>query len=219
MELYPIMIHIEHKHAVVIGGGSVASRKAADLLKAGARVKIISPEVDETILALADTCPGNVAIVKRTYEKGDLSGASIAFTATDDNEVNRAVYQEAIENNIFINTVDVPELCSFYVPSWFKKGDLIVSVSTSGASPAMAGKIRRELEETVPDEIDAILCTLKKIRTILKEDNNYCTLGSPERGTILKYLVRCGSVDQCLDSEDDDLKRVIDEVCRELNLA
>jgi precorrin-2 dehydrogenase / sirohydrochlorin ferrochelatase len=131
---------------VVVGGGRVAARKVGPLLQAGAEVVVISPDVRPE---LADM---DVEIHRRPYEYGDLEGAYLAFTATDVREVNAAVTREAKERGVPINVADRPFEGDFAVPSTLRRGRLQVAVSTGGASPTLARRIRSELEEAFGNE-------------------------------------------------------------------
>ncbi len=126
---------------MVVGGGAVANRKARKLLQARAEVVVISPEVKPEIESMA------VEVRRRRYEEGDLEGAYLAFTATDSREVNAAVAREARERGIPVNVADRPSEGDFALPSTLRRGRLQVAVSTGGASPALARRIREELEE------------------------------------------------------------------------
>ena len=124
MKLYPVMVNMEGRLAVVVGGGGVAARKVADLMDSGAKVKVVSPQINEEILSLFKDF-SDLEIVKREYEYGDLDGAALVFSATNDRSVNELVFMEAEGRNIFINAVDDPDNCSFYVPSFTRKGDFL----------------------------------------------------------------------------------------------
>jgi len=141
---------------VVVGGGAVATRKAGKLLQAGAQVVVVSPEVHPELAGM------DIEIQHRPYEYGDLEGANLAFTATSSREVNAAVAGEARERGVPINVADRPSEGDFAVPSTLQRGALQVAVSTGGASPTLARRIRSELEEVfgpawagVVEELDA----------------------------------------------------------------
>lgn len=189
MKLYPVMVNIEGKPSVVIGGGDVAGRKVLDLLESGARVKVVSPVFNDRITRAAEDFKGSVELVQRKYINGDLDGAVMVFSATDDPAVNHEVFLEADSKNILINAVDDPPNCSFYVPSFIRKGDLLFALSTSGASPAMAARLRRELEEHIPENIDVLLHRLKTAKELLKNHHTFSGIASPERGVIMKKIV------------------------------
>lgn len=188
MTLYPVMLNISSRKVVVIGGGSVALRKVEDLVRCGALVTVIAPELHETIAAMHAADPERVHVLERAYRHGDLEGAHIVFAASGDERVNHEVFLEANEKKIFINAVDDPGNCSFFVPSWFTRDGLVISVSTSGISPSLAAKIRRDIEKVIPDSIEHILTALQAARKTLREEK-FKKLSSSERGRILKKIV------------------------------
>ncbi len=189
MGLYPVLLQMENRLAAVIGGGEVAFRKVRDLLEAGARVRVISPELHEGLLELNKDEDERLDLQRREYRPGDLEGVQIAFSATNDSAVNRQVFEEATERGIFLNSVDDPPNCSFIVPSFVRKGELILALSTGGASPAMAARLRRQLERCLPDNVAEILDALRGARSLLIEEKQFQNLNSPERGRILKTIV------------------------------
>jgi len=136
---------------VVVGGGKVATRKVGKLLQAGAGVVVISPEVRPELAEI------DVEIQSRPYECGDLEGANLAFAATGSREVNAAVAREAKERGVPINVADRPSEGDFAVPSTLRRGNLQVAVSTGGASPTLARRIRSELEEAFGPEWAGVL--------------------------------------------------------------
>jgi precorrin-2 dehydrogenase/sirohydrochlorin ferrochelatase len=188
MKYYPIFLDLKNRNVTVIGGGDVALRKVHDLIESGAFVTVVSPELHPEILRLGEE-RDNPVIIRRDYYPGDLEGAVLAFSATDDPDINRSVYREATERGIFINAVDDPENCSFIIPSSFTRGDLTVAVSTGGASPAMSAKVRRLLERSLPEEIGDMLEALKEARSLLKEHESFRELDTQRRGEVLKAIV------------------------------
>lgn len=189
MNQYPVMLNLSGRRAIVIGGGSVAARKTRDLLDNDALVTVISPEYNDEFNGLKKSYPDRLDMEKRSYRKGDLKGALIVFSATDNHELNREIYREAKELNIFINAVDDPPNCTFTVPSSFKRGDLLVTVSTGGVSPAMSARIRRDIEKHIPESVEDTLSALKEARKLLQNDDVFTDISSEERGTILKQIV------------------------------
>ena len=187
MKVYPVMLNIEGRLAVIIGGGAVAFRKAIDLLEAGALVKIVSPEIFAELEQRASG-DSRVEIVKREYRGGDLEGAWIVISATDNPEVNREVFSEAVERKLFVNAVDDPPNCSFIVPSVMRRGDLVAAVSTSGASPSVAARIRRDIEKIIPENIEAQLEAFREARNILKNDSGFSGFDFKKRGEIIKKI-------------------------------
>ena len=144
--LYPLFMDVSGSRCVVVGGGGVASRKVRGLLESGARVVVVSPEVAPEIEGM------DVTVERRPYRSGDLAGAVLAFAATDRREVNAAVAREARENGIPVNVADRPAEGDFALPSVLRRGGLQVAVSTGGASPTLARKIRVAMEPSFAAE-------------------------------------------------------------------
>ncbi|MGA2192456.1 MAG: bifunctional precorrin-2 dehydrogenase/sirohydrochlorin ferrochelatase [Nitrospirota bacterium] len=164
---YPAFIRLSGRRAVVIGGGPVASRKAATLLAAGASVTIISPSLSPALQRLADE--GLVSYENRNYREGDLGGAFIAVAATDDPEVNLMAAGEAERLSILINCANPPDAGNFIVPSSVKKGSLTVAVSTGGISPALSKKLRRDLDLFIGAGYGPFLEFLKEAREHVRD--------------------------------------------------
>jgi precorrin-2 dehydrogenase / sirohydrochlorin ferrochelatase len=188
MELYPVMIELAGRRVAVIGAGSVALRKAVDLLRCGARVSVIAPAMHEGFAVLAEEYGDRLDLIAREYHYGDICDSLLVFAATDDEEVNRSVFNEARERNILVNSADDPFNCSFFLPSFFRKGDLIMSISTAGASPALAARLQRELQKHIPEHIDSILAALREARQMLKNAGPFSHLDTHRRGEILKSI-------------------------------
>ncbi|MBI5047442.1 MAG: bifunctional precorrin-2 dehydrogenase/sirohydrochlorin ferrochelatase [Deltaproteobacteria bacterium] len=159
---YPIFLDIKRKPCVVIGGGNVAERKVLSLLDAGAKVLVISPKLTSALKRLAGK--KTIGYRNKSYEQGDLKGFFLAYSATNDPAANESVFHEAKKRGILLNVVDVPELCNFIVPSVVDRGDLLIAISTSGRSPAMAKKIRQQLEKEFGWEYAAFLEIMGKVR-------------------------------------------------------
>lgn len=159
---YPAFLNLRDRLCVVIGGGRVAERKVLALLEAKARVKVISPELTQTLVELFNE--KKITWEKREYREGDLEGAWLVIAATNDPEIQKKVLEEAEKRKIFCNVVDVPELCSFIVPSVIRRGDLVLAISTSGSSPAVARRIRETLERLFGWEYEVYLKLMKSLR-------------------------------------------------------
>jgi len=188
-ELYPITIQLAGRRVTVIGAGEVALRKVADLLRCGARVTVIAPFIHDGFASLAEEYGDRLVMIQREYRHGDIGDSLLVFSATDDETVNRAVFAEARERTILINSVDDPSNCSFFIPSSYRKGDLIMSLSTGGASPALAARLRRALQKYIPENIDTILEALNEARQMLKSGEPFMHLDTVRRGQILKSIV------------------------------
>ena len=159
---HPIVVSLDGEPVVVVGGGPVAERKVAGLLEAGARVTVVSPEVTAAIDAWHGE--GRIALELRPYRAGDLEGARLAYAATDDDSVSRAVRAEADQRRVWLNVADVPDLCDFYVPAVVRRGDLTVAVTTGGGSPGLARRIREWLDGQLGPELTSLTERLSALR-------------------------------------------------------
>ena len=163
---YPVFIDVRDRRCVVIGGGNIGEEKVHKLLDCGAKVVVISPEVNEGVSNLVDN--DRVSWVQQEYQPGDLKGAFIAIAATSENQVNRRIAREAQERNVLLNVVDVTHLCTFIAPSVTRRGDVAIAVSTGGASPALARKFREELSHAHLLEYADLTPLLAEARADLK---------------------------------------------------
>lgn len=161
---YPVTLDITGRRCVVVGGGSVAARKAASLADAGADTVVVAPKACDEVKRMADE--NRIAYVAEPFAPHHLDDAFLVFAATDDREVNRSVYREATLRRAPVNVADQPELCGFYVPSVLRRGDLTIAVSTNGASPAVARRVRTRLEKEFGDEWIAYLDLMAEARKL-----------------------------------------------------
>jgi siroheme synthase-like protein len=161
------MVDIKGKRCVVIGGGEVALRRAEMLMEHGAQVEIISPELCHELNRMAAS--GAVLSTLREYKPGDLHGAFVVVAATDNSKINNQVAEEALKLGILINVVDIPELSSFIVPSCLRRGDVTIAISTGGKSPALARRLRIELEKSFGDEYASLALLVSQVRSELKQ--------------------------------------------------
>jgi siroheme synthase-like protein len=163
---YPVFLNISGRKCVVVGGGQVALRKVRALLEHGADVEVISPEPCPELVQLAET--GEIRSLNRKYRAGDLTGVFIAITATDNADTNRQVLAEARKGAVLLNVVDDAENSDFIVPSYLRRGQVTVAVSTAGKSPALARKIRSRLEKELGDEYASLALLINEVRTEVK---------------------------------------------------
>jgi precorrin-2 dehydrogenase / sirohydrochlorin ferrochelatase len=169
MAYYPIFLNLSGRRCVVVGGGPVAERKIEGLLEAGASVTVVSPALTTKLKTLVKE--KKIRHFMRDYRKGDLSGYRLALVATDDGQVNRAVYEEAQELDVFINSADDPAHCDFILPSVLRRGELQVAVASGGSSPALSRMIREELEKYFTEDYAALSELVAEVRRELKENN------------------------------------------------
>ena len=166
MAHYPISVDLTNRRCVVVGGGTVAQRKVETFLEFGAAVAVVAPELTPRLRELASE--GAIEHIAGMYEPANLDGAFLAVAATDDPHTNRAVSAEAQRRGMLVNVVDEPDLCTFFVPAIVRQGDLVIGVSTSGRSPAMARRIREELEALFGSHYGELAELLGELRDEIK---------------------------------------------------
>jgi len=162
MDLFPIFLKIAAHPCIVIGAGHLAESKIESLRAAHARVTVIAPQGTKRIAELA--AEGEIEWHRREYASGDLTGNFLVIAATNVPAVNRAVHHEATGKNILCNAVDDPPFCDFYFPSVVRRGDLQIAISTAGASPALAQKIRKDINAQLPLDAGDWLTDLGNLR-------------------------------------------------------
>lgn len=166
-EYYPVYLNLAGKGCVILGGGTVAQGKIAALRDAGASITIISPEATEGIKRAAQR--GEVTWLEREYRPGDLEGAFIAVAATNVWHVNREIYEEAEARGVLLNVVDDPDQCTFIAPSIVRRDPVVLAISTGGASPALARKMRELLSEARVLRWAELAGALGQARRVIKE--------------------------------------------------
>lgn len=145
MALFPMFLKLSERKCVVVGAGRIAEDKITSLLNAEAEVTVIANSISVAVRQLASL--GGVALMEREFVPEDLAGAFLVIAATSKAEVNRAVYEEAQRRGVLCNAVDDPENCDFYFPAVAQRGALQIAISTAGESPALAQRLREEIEE------------------------------------------------------------------------
>ncbi|MCD6570177.1 MAG: bifunctional precorrin-2 dehydrogenase/sirohydrochlorin ferrochelatase [Deltaproteobacteria bacterium] len=189
---YPIFLDLKDKECVVVGGGIVAARKIESLLGAGAKVTVISPDVISEIANM----PG-IKIRHRQYKPRDLKDAFLVIAATNNEKENKVVSKEALSRHIFCNVVDQTDLCSFIVPSVVEKGPIKIAISTGGASPSLASKLRREIDNSIGPEYETLARILDKIRPLVLSQEG----GAPEHRRIFDVLINSALMDAIKDND------------------
>jgi precorrin-2 dehydrogenase / sirohydrochlorin ferrochelatase len=167
---YPILLRLQNRLCVVVGGGEVAARKVTGLLECGALVKVIAPEVTKAIAALAKC--NKLQHIARSYRRGDLKGAFLVIGATDDKAVNQRLCREAEARAILVNIVDQPDLCNCTMPARVRRGPLTIAISSAGGSPALSKHIREIIETTVGPEYGELAELMAGLRGEVKSRFN-----------------------------------------------
>ncbi len=163
MEYYPVNLDIRDRLCLVVGGGAVGQRKTERLIHCGARVHVISPKTTNALERMA-AAGDQLTISLRPFRESDLDGVFLVFCSTDDPDTNRWVSEAAESRGLLCNVADMPDRSRFIVPSVVQRGDLILTVSTSGKSPAVARSLRKELEDRFGEEYAGLLSLMGAIR-------------------------------------------------------
>jgi precorrin-2 dehydrogenase/sirohydrochlorin ferrochelatase len=170
MRYYPAYLDIKDRDCLVVGGGSVGTRKVKRLLECGAKVTVVSIDATETLKELSDS--GVIQLKKRDFQTADLDDRFLVVGATDNQELNFKIHAEAEHRGLLCNIADRPKACNFILPSIVNRGDLIIAISTSGKSPALAKRLRKHLETEFGDEYAKFLNLMGAIRQkLLSQDH------------------------------------------------
>lgn len=213
MAYYPVNLDVTDRACLVIGGGQVGARKVAGLLACGARV---------TVVGLAATPPirewarkGIIAYHERAYRSDDLDGVFLVIGATNDNVLNQHIHAAARERQVLCNIADQPALCNFILPAVVRRGDLVIAASTSGQSPALAKKLRQELEVAYGEEYAQGLQWLGAIRKKLLATDH-----APEaHKALFNKLIDAGLIEMIRDARYEELDTLLVKTLgREYNL-
>ncbi|MBF0551789.1 MAG: bifunctional precorrin-2 dehydrogenase/sirohydrochlorin ferrochelatase [Deltaproteobacteria bacterium] len=206
MKYYPMFLDLKGRRCLVVGGGQVAQRKVITLVECGAEVILIAPEVTDV---LKDYVTGG----RITHRIGNFTPSSLENTfmvigATNDPTMNSRIAKEAAARGILHNIVDQPEDCSFILPSILARGDLTLAVSTAGRSPALAKKIRRQLEDQIGEEYGRFLEIMGLVRKRLLQENR----PSAENKILFETLVESDLLSQCRNGDHEGIDRRLQEI-------
>ena len=189
MSLFAMFLKLTGRPCVVVGAGAIAEGKIESLLGAEAQVTVVAPEALPRVREWADA--GEIRWEQREYAAGDLAGAFLAVAATATPAVNRAVFAEATERGVLVNAVDDPPFCDFYFPSIVKRGELQIAISTAGESPALAQRLRKEINAALPLDTGEWLMELGRLR---REVTAVEPIGEPRKQLLHELAARevCG---------------------------
>jgi len=206
------MMNLVEKRVLVVGGGRVATRKVRGLLESGAAVTVVSPELDPELAELAVS--GQVEWIQSRFDESCMDlypDTLLVFGTTDNREVNVRIHKAAMERKIPCNIADVPDLCTFIVPAVITQGDLMIAVSTGGASPALARRIREDLEKRFGPEYAAMTQLLGDIRRqVLKTGST-----SDENKKLFMEIVDSGILSALKDNDHDRVLGILRSILPE----
>ena len=206
MQTYPVFAIVADKSCLVVGGGLVGERKVQDLLLAGARVTVVSRELTPALEQIAAN--GEIRYLKEDFTEEHLAGVVLVIGATDDPRVNAKVSAAAQARGIWVNIVDAPELCTFIVPAQVRRGDLLVAIGTGGASPALARKLRLELEQHFGPQYGPYLALLQGVRNRLLTARR----GHPDNAGLFKRLVDSPLLEALARGDRQEVQRLLKEI-------
>ena len=162
MKYYPINLNIHNRDCLVVGGGGVGTRKVITLLDCGARVTVVSPDPTPRLKKLA--AEGSIQLKERSYRSDDVDQVFLVIGATDDENLNRQISKDAERVKILCNIADRPDVCNFILPAIVRRGDLAITISTSGKSPALAKRLRLDLQTQFGEQYADLLRLMGAIR-------------------------------------------------------
>lgn len=166
MKYFPIFVDAQHIHCLVVGAGEVAARKCELLLKTPAKITIVAPWVSDTVEKLSKS--DNVTLIRRKFESSDLNGKQMVFVATDSEDTNQEIHDQAHAQNILVNVVDNTPLCKFITPSIVDRSPIIIAMSSGGVAPVLLRYIRQKLESVIPHNIKRLGLFSEKFRDKVK---------------------------------------------------
>ena len=168
-KLFPMFLKLGARPCLVVGAGAIAESKIASLLEAGARVRVVAPEATEQVRSWAAS--KTTEWHQRPFQPADLESMFLVIAATSSTELHERIYKEATQRGVLCNIVDVPALCDFYYPSVVQRGALQIAISTAGQSPALAQRLRKQLEDQFGPEYEEWLAQLGEARDKLRSAN------------------------------------------------
>ncbi len=227
LKYYPISLDIANKNCLVVGGGSVGARKAITLARCRAIVKVVSPFFSDEFVKKTDIyCKietpfdkfekdelnfknsGKIISIKKPYDSNDLNSTFLVIGATDNMDVNRQIAYDAKQRDVLCNIADFPEGSSFVLPSIVQRGDLVITISTSGNSPALAKKLRKELELQFGQEYADFIVLMGKIRKWLLAQN----LSSQTDAEIFRQLINSDLLRQIASNDYSKIESTLNKI-------
>lgn len=164
-KLFPMFLKLSARPCLVVGAGAIAESKIASLLEAGGRVRVVAPEATPQVRSWARS--NKVEWHQRPFEPADLEGIFLVIAATSSTELHEQIFEQATKRGVLCNIVDVPDLCDFYYPSVVQRGALQIAISTAGLSPALAQRLRKQLEDQFGPEYEGWVVQLGEARAKL----------------------------------------------------
>ncbi|HEX4949704.1 MAG TPA: bifunctional precorrin-2 dehydrogenase/sirohydrochlorin ferrochelatase [Blastocatellia bacterium] len=206
MRYYPVCLDLQNRPVLVVGGGTIAEGKITQLVAASAQVHVVSPALTDKLQAMVTQ--GAISHRRGEFIEADLDGKVLVISATDQQAVNEAVAQAASTRGILCNVVDQPALCNFITPSLVSRGDLQISISTSGKSPTVAQRVKREISALIGAEYE----TLLEITAELRAEVRTLIPTFDERRDFLKSFVESAALDLIRAGKVEDAKQLAQQI-------
>ncbi len=206
MRYYPVNLDVQNRECLVVGGGTVSERKVKTLLECAALVTVVTTDATESLQALAtEKC---IDLRRKAYESSDMVGKYLVIGATDNEEVNKKISEDAANRGLLCNIADRPAACSFVLPAIVRQGDLLIAISTSNKSPAVARRIRQNLEKEFGPEYAVLLNLMGAIRQKLLSEGK-----SPEaHKQMFETLLDEGLLDMIRENRTQDVDSLLKDV-------
>lgn len=201
---FPVFLDLSNRNALVVGGGKIALRRVQALLDCGAQVTVVAPELDPKLAGLARG--KKIRLFRRPFIEEDLKNQWLVISAANDRKVNERIGKVCKENNLLVNVVDQPELCSYITPALFRRGEVVTAISTGGASPALAAFLKRKMSEVLGDEVRTLAGLLGKYRA------RFLKIPMQKRKTILKKILTEETLEQLRKGKKSSVVRKIEEL-------
>jgi precorrin-2 dehydrogenase/sirohydrochlorin ferrochelatase len=203
---YPIYLSLKNKRVIVIGGGPVAERKVESLLGTGAEIVVISPAVTDRLELLAQE--NRIVLRRRLYQQGDCADAALVFSATDDRGSGAAIFADATESGVPVNTADQPELCDFIMPAVVRRGDVAVAISTGGSSPGLAAQLKRKIGSIIGPEYAKFAAMLARSRSEIRRR----IPDAAARNAAHERILNSDILERLKQNDDAEAERILQEI-------
>ncbi|MCF8068262.1 MAG: bifunctional precorrin-2 dehydrogenase/sirohydrochlorin ferrochelatase [Desulfobacterales bacterium] len=203
MKYYPVNLDIKKRSCLVVGGGSVGTRKVRTLLECGADVTVVTAKATPALIDLADN--GKITLEIRDYRPEDIENRFLVIGATDNEPLNRQIRSDADKSRMLCNIVDRPEECNFILPAIVNRGDLVIAISTSGKSPAFAKRLKKEIENTYGPEYVDFLKFMGRLRKMLLTETHDPEAHKP----LFEHLIYSGLLEMVRDKRTEDIDKLL----------
>jgi precorrin-2 dehydrogenase/sirohydrochlorin ferrochelatase len=206
MGYYPILLDLGGKKALVVGGGRVARRKVEGLLEFGASIGIVAKDLASELKTLVDS--GTIRLLGQEFEDRNLDDVCLVIAATDDRKLNHQIAEAARKRGLLVNAVDQPSDCNFIVPSVLKRGELLIAISTSGKTPALAKKIREELDGQFGTEYETFLDLMGRLRKEILAMG----LSQEENRGVFHEMIESGILEAISENDPAKVRSILSEI-------